>query len=1030
MHRIKIVSEYPVTTKEQDVEGDDLDHQGWVGRFLRRLYHRWHIHTLRPKLLIPIISLMLLSAAGSASAFLIGTALTQKQILDQQIQRDTNRITQSLYTRAENLAAAAQTLANDPRSEQAIQLDNEFGLMELNDRAVQVRNRFNLDLVQVYDSAGQARANLLLASLYGESSTLELMSGPGLGVYPELDTLLLLARADIPGDKGTVIAGIDLRSELDRIASDYRLNSNIGLELDGATVSTGEALPFGASEGRYRDLYVRRMAVHLDGKQITLLAARPTTEAAHITLTGLLMMLLSTLTTTTLLLFFGIAITGAIAHPIRELSEAAMAVARGDLNQQIDPAEFTSALDIGYDDEIGLQAHVFNNMVTDLRELYANLESQVDNRTRELLTTTEVARAVASNKLAVDRLLETVVETLRSQLGYDHVSIFVIPPEDTIGELRAAAGNRAEALIAHPPKFWVESLSILGRAATSIEPRSSQHASVEPVHLKIPGLPASGSVAAIPVMAGARVAGILYIQDDEPQAITESTIDLLSTLADQIGVGLENAQLYTDAQEAQRIAESASQAKSEFLANMSHELRTPLNAILGFAQLLHRSPTLSAKDRDHLKTILRSGEHLRDLINDILDMSKIEAGKTIIQPVDFDLYQLLDDLERMFELRAAEKDIILQFEQDPDLPRYIRTDQGKLRQVLINLLNNALKFTDQGSVTLISRPNIKLNTDEKLILHFAVIDTGVGISPDELDQLFEVFVQTRTGRLSQQGTGLGLPISRKFIQLMGGDISVSSEVGRGSTFEFDIQVTSPHESAVTKSGESPQILALAPGQPETRILIVDDNEENRLLMKEMLAPLGFAIKQARNGREAITIWRQWQPHLIWMDVRMPVTNGYEAAERIRRDCINSDEAFCPIIIAMSASSLKAERDEARKHQCHSFMRKPFRMSKMLELIQTHLEVRFLYEHAEDEGRPVHPSPPNHSELADHMVRVSQDKRDALERATLRIDIEGLNAIITSIAETCPTLATALGQWVDDYEFDRVLELIQRAKEPI
>lgn len=971
---------------------------------------------------------MLLSLGGSAGAFLVGTALTQRQILDQQIQRDADRIMQALYMRADNLTTAADILATDPESGRAVQLNNEYGLMELNDRAVQVRNRFNLDLVQIYNSAGQARANLLLASLYGESSTLELITGPGLSICPDSDTILLLARADMPDERGVVIVGIDLKSELARIVGAYRLISDVGLELEGVTVGSREDLPFDAPNGRHQGRYLRRMAFQLGSDRLSLLAVRSTTEASHITLTGLLMMLISTAVTTGLLLVVGIAITGAIAHPIQELSETAMAVARGDLSQQIDPSLFGSALDIGYDDEIGLQAQIFNNMIADLRQLYLNLESQVEERTRELLTTTEVARAVASHKLTVDQLLDAVCEILRARLGFDHVSIFLIPPEEAIGELRAAAGSRTEALISHPPRFWVDSLSVLGRAAANREPRSNQHANVEPVHLKVSGLPASGSVAAIPIMAGKRVAGVLYVQQDRPDVIIENTLDLLLTLADQIGVGLENAQLYAEAQEAQLVAESASQAKSDFLANMSHELRTPLNAILGFAQLLRRSATLDAKQREHLDTILRSGEHLRNLINDVLDMSKIEAGKTILHPVDFDLYQLLQDLERMFQLKAEEKGITLRVKQSPDLPRYVRTDEGKLRQVLINLLNNAIKFTDQGSVTLISRSNREPDQDRKRTVHFAVVDTGAGISPDELDQLFEVFVQTRVGRISQQGTGLGLPISRKFIQLMGGDISVSSEVDRGSTFEFDVQVVTLNAS-LTETGGKPRVLALAPGQSEIRILIVDDNRENRLLMREILTPLGFSVKRARHGREAVTIWQKWQPHLIWMDVRMPILNGYEATEHIRTICAADPELLCPIIIAMSASSLEAESYDAHKHECDGFMRKPFRMSTVLERIQTHLDVEFIYENEEGETVRLNQADPSYRLLSESIVEVPQDQLNELERATLRIDIADLKRMITTLGEKQPTLAITLERWVEDYEFDRVLDLIQIAKEP-
>ena len=522
--------------------------------------------------------------------------------------------------------------------------------------------------------------------------------------------------------------------------------------------------------------------------------------------------------------------------------------------------------------------------------------------------------------------------------------------------------------------------------------------------------------------------GVLYVQVDSSDAIAGSTLDLLITLADQVGIGLANAQLYAEAQEAQRVAESASQTKSEFLANMSHELRTPLNAILGYAQLLQRSDMLDGKHRNYLETILHSGEHLRDLINEILDMSKIEAGKVMLHLADFDLHQLLDDLERMFELEATAKGIVLRVERDPDLPRYIHTDQGKLRQVLINLLNNAIKFTDQGSVTLACHAHPQYRSQEQWILRFAVIDTGVGISPDELDELFEAFVQTRIGRLSQQGTGLGLPISRQYVQLMGGDISVSSEVGRGSTFEFDIQVTASNAGIVTDTEEETRVYALAPGQPEVRVLVVDDNEENRRLMREMLTPLGFAVRRARNGREAIAIWQEWQPHLIWMDIRMPVLNGYEATERIQATCANSNATVCPVIIAMSASSLKAERDKAIAHRCDDFMRKPFKMSMMLELIQTHLDVQFLQENAE-KSKEQYLSPSQHA-LTQAIAEVPQERLVALEHATLRIDIDDIWRIISGMTENHPVLATALGQWVENYEFERVLDLIEITKEPL
>ncbi|MEH2058254.1 MAG: ATP-binding protein [Nostoc sp.] len=372
---------------------------------------------------------------------------------------------------------------------------------------------------------------------------------------------------------------------------------------------------------------------------------------------------------------------------------------------------------------------------------------------------------------------------------------------------------------------------------------------------------------------------------------------------------------------------AANRAKSEFLANMSHELRTPLNAILGFSQMMSRDYSLSNEHQENLAIINRAGEHLLNLINDILEMSKIEAGRITLNRSSFDLIHLLKNLEEMLHLRAASRNLELLFEYTQDIPNYIETDEHKLYQVLINLLENAIKFTDTGSVTLRVRlgtlrqaqciagdtstssvhrwglgsrgergnysfsplppaPCPSASSTQSPIpnsqsLIFEVQDTGCGIAPQEIDLLFDAFEQTEIGRKSQQGTGLGLAISRKYVQLMGGDITVSSMPGVGSTFAFDVQIalTCPIEMPTNKIKS--QIRGLAPIEKVYRILVVDDSKESRLLLVKILTSLGFEVMEATDGSEAIANWESWQPHLIFMDMRMPVMDGYEATRMIK-----------------------------------------------------------------------------------------------------------------------------------------------------
>jgi len=429
-------------------------------------------------------------------------------------------------------------------------------------------------------------------------------------------------------------------------------------------------------------------------------------------------------------------------------------------------------------------------------------------------------------------------------------------------------------------------------------------------------------------------------------------------------------------QEAKEAADAANRAKSIFLANMSHELRTPLNAILGFTQLLVRNSQIKSEQREQLEIILRSGEHLLALINDILDLSKIEAGR-ITQNVEiFNLERMLDNLYDMLESRSEIKGLKFNIIRSKQLPKYIKADQNKLRQILINLLGNAIKFTKSGRVTLevttsskssaihspedyqsdfakrIAKAN-QFNAQPSDPLHrdrliFAVTDTGPGIAREELQSLFDAFFQSQSGKQSNEGTGLGLAISQQFVKLMGGQIAVESTLGKGSVFKFDIQfqpVAADEledllaQSEIEVSTARSMVIGLAPNQPPYRILVVEDIWASRKLLVKLLEQIGFEVQQASHGEEAVSLWHSWQPHLIFMDIRMPVMDGYQATKEIRAS-VNGE---APIIIALTASAFESERAAIISAGCNDFLPKPFPENLLLEKISFYLGVKYIYQ---------------------------------------------------------------------------------------
>jgi signal transduction histidine kinase/CheY-like chemotaxis protein len=472
-------------------------------------------------------------------------------------------------------------------------------------------------------------------------------------------------------------------------------------------------------------------------------------------------------------------------------------------------------------------------------------------------------------------------------------------------------------------------------------------------------------------------------------------------------------------QQAKEAAELANRSKSEFLANMSHELRTPLNAILGFSQLMNREKSLTKEQQENLGIINRSGEHLLSLINDILDLAKIESGKMTLYPTDFDLYELLDLIEEMLALRAESKGLQLLIEKDRDLPRYINTDDKKLRQVLINLLGNAIKFTSEGKVTLKVKSR-EQGTGNFHTLVFEVEDTGAGIAPEEIDSLFKAFTQTETGRQSQEGTGLGLPISKKFIELMGGEISVISQLGKGTIFTFNIQAKLSEASLIQIHKPTRRVIGLESNQQKYRILIVDDRFENRQLLLKLLEPIGFQVKEVTNGQEAIEIWQSWQPHLIWMDMRMPVLNGYEATQQIKSHLQGQATA----IVALTASTLEEEKAIVLSAGCDDFVRKPFREEMIFEKMAQYLGVRYVYEQLEKDT--LSESEAIEKLTAEALAIMSDEWLNELSEAAALINEELIAQLLAQIPTEHQTLVKAIEKQVDDFNFDRLMNLAQKA----
>lgn len=471
-------------------------------------------------------------------------------------------------------------------------------------------------------------------------------------------------------------------------------------------------------------------------------------------------------------------------------------------------------------------------------------------------------------------------------------------------------------------------------------------------------------------------------------------------------------------EKAKDAAEVASRAKSAFLASMSHEIRTPMTAILGFSQLMMRDTGLTPVQAKHLQTINRSGEHLLALINDILEISKIEASRSILNPEVFDLNGMLDEISMMFRLRADEKGLRYLVSRIDDPPDCVIGDEKKLRQVFINLIGNAIKFTSNGGISV--RVGIKTQSGTALRLMAEIEDTGMGIADDEIKKLFRPFEQTESGKKIQEGTGLGLAISREFVRLMGGDISVSSHLGKGSIFKFEINIEKGREGTIRKTATPRHVESLQPGQEMFRVLIADDKEDNRALLSQMLGRIGFDAREAVNGEQAVQEFGTWHPHLILMDTCMPVMDGYEAIRRIRSS-VGGNKVK---IVSVTASAFEEDRKKAIKIGADDFLGKPFREEVLLEKIKSVLPIEYVYT---TEPAALIPEPSGTDALLKEKVAALPETFiHQLHDATLSANLDRMLELIHQLEKQDGAVAERLRRFAEDFEYQKLLEITEKS----
>jgi two-component system, sensor histidine kinase and response regulator len=454
-------------------------------------------------------------------------------------------------------------------------------------------------------------------------------------------------------------------------------------------------------------------------------------------------------------------------------------------------------------------------------------------------------------------------------------------------------------------------------------------------------------------------------------------------------------------------AETANRAKSTFLSNMSHELRTPLNSVIGFARLMTKSERLNETERKNLEIISRAGNHLLTLINDVLELSKIEAGQVSVCDAATDVAALVREVADMLRPRAEQGDLSLEIRIE-GVPDTLHCDTVKLRQILINLLSNAVKFTRQGGVTLTVRGAPAGRGSARL--EFEIRDSGIGIDPADQQRIFEPFVQAVTHATSA-GTGLGLPITQRYLRMMGSELTLESAPGAGSVFGFALTLPVVDAAPRTVAARGP-VVGLSPADWGKCILVVEDNEDARLLVEQLLTPLGFAVVQAENGEVGVRKAAELSADLILMDWRMPKMDGLEAARRIRRLTLPKQ----PKILMLTASAFEEQKQSALATGIDDFVRKPFQEDELFDAIERHLEICFVRKGEEPAGEPAPETGASEGVTPEEVQALPAQQFERLKTAVEELNQNKLNAVLADIARTNPGLGLRLRAMARNFRY--------------